>query len=75
MLRNTKIGYTAKILQVDLTKREFYGEEFKHEDRIKRIGGAGLGAKIFWEEVPTGVSWHDPNNGLILKTSPLAGTG
>ena len=37
------------------------------------LGGAGLGAKILWEEVPAGVNWDDPENRLVLGTGPLAG--
>jgi aldehyde:ferredoxin oxidoreductase len=75
MMKDKTFGSTGKILRVDLTKRECSEEEFTHEDRVKWIGGTGLGAKILWEEVPRGVSWDDPDNRLILGTGPLTGTG
>lgn len=68
-------GYTQRVLRVDLTKRELSDEEFKHDDRVKWIGGTGLGAKILWEEVHEGVEWNDPDNRLVLATGPLNGTG
>jgi len=37
------------------------------------LGGAGLGAKILWEEVPAAVGWDHPENRLVLATGPLAG--
>jgi aldehyde:ferredoxin oxidoreductase len=37
------------------------------------LGGAGLGAKILWDEVPADVGWDHPENRLILATGPLAG--
>jgi aldehyde:ferredoxin oxidoreductase len=37
------------------------------------VGGAGLGAKILWEEVPPDTAWDHPDNRLILATGPLAG--
>lgn len=75
MLGDKEFGYTTKILRVDLTKRAFHEEEFKYADRIRWIGGTGLGAKILWEEVPVGIAWNDPANRLIFGTGPLTGTG
>ena len=37
------------------------------------LGGAGLGAKILWDEVPADVGWDHPENRLVLGTGPLAG--
>jgi len=75
MSDDKKFGYTTRILRANLTKNEFSEEEFNEKDRIKWIGGTGLGAKILWEEVPRGVSWDDPDNRLIFGTGPLTGTG
>jgi aldehyde:ferredoxin oxidoreductase len=75
MKKDKNFGYTTKILRIDLKKREYYEEEFKCEDRIKWIGGTGLGAKILLEEIPRGVSWDDPDNKLIFGIGPLTGTG
>jgi len=74
MPQNSEFGYTARILRVNLTKKESCEEEFKFEDRIKWIGGTGLGAKILWEEVPRGVAWDGPENRLVFGTGPLNGT-
>ena len=62
MSNNKKFGYTTRIIRANLTKNGFPEEEFKDEDRIKWIGGTGLGAKILWKEVPRGVSWDDLDN-------------
>ena len=45
-MKDKTFGYAGKIFRVDLTKRECSKEEFRHEDRVKWIGGTGLGAKI-----------------------------
>jgi aldehyde:ferredoxin oxidoreductase len=37
------------------------------------IGGAGLGAKLLWEEVRPDQGWDHGENRLILATGPLAG--
>ena len=67
-------GYMGRILRVNLTRRESSEEEFDLEDRRKWIGGTGFGAKILWEEVPSKVSWDDPDNRLVFGTGPLNGT-
>ena len=37
------------------------------------IGGRGIAAKIYWDEVSPEVSAFDPENRLIFATGPLAG--
>ncbi|WP_300458116.1 aldehyde ferredoxin oxidoreductase C-terminal domain-containing protein [Desulfobacula sp.] len=67
-------GYTGKLLRVDLTDEssriEYIGEEIYR----KYIGGAGLGIKILYDEVPPKISWSDPGNRLVFATGPLNGT-
>ena len=72
-MSNSSFSYAGNILRVDLSSDLISKEEFKEEDRRKWIGGAGLGAKILWEEVPSHVKWDDPENRLIFATGPLAG--
>jgi aldehyde:ferredoxin oxidoreductase len=38
------------------------------------LGGAGIGARIFWEEVPPDTRAYDPRNLLRFNTGPLTGT-
>jgi len=66
-------GYAGKILRVDLTSGRIWSEPWLPEDMRLYVGGAGLGAKILWEEVPANVAWDHPENRLILATGPLAG--
>ena len=65
-------GYSGNILRVDLST----GNVNKiptddYQDRF--LGGRGIAAKIYWDEVPPGVSAFDPDNRLILITGPIAG--
>lgn len=67
-------GYAGKLLRVDLTKgRVSYGE-LDEETAREYLGGAGLGAKILYDEVSPEVKWDDPDNRLILASGPLGGT-
>jgi len=64
----------GRMLRVDLTN-ELITEESLDEAVLRQyIGGAGLGAKVLYDEVPPGVEWADPENRLILATGPLNGT-
>ncbi len=37
------------------------------------LGGRGIAAKIYWDEVPPEVKAFDPENRLVFATGPLAG--
>jgi len=71
----TKIGYTGKILRVDLSEQKTWTEDLDEATVRKWVGGVGLGTKFLYEEVPPGVKWSDPENRLIWTSGPLAGSG
>ena len=65
-------GYAGKILRIDLSSRNItsvptaaYAERF--------IGGRGIAAKIYWDEMPPEVEAFDPENRLIFALGPMAG--
>ena len=65
-------GYAGKILRIDLSSgnttllpTEYYAERF--------IGGRGIAAKIYWDEVKPDTKAFDAENHLIFVTGPLAG--
>ena len=66
-------GYAGRILSLDLstggveeTPTESYSPLF--------LGGRGIAAKIYWDEVPPDVSPFDPQNRLIFITGPVTAT-
>ncbi len=67
-------GYAGKILRVDLTKGQASTETLDEATLRKYIGGAVLGIKYVYDEVPPGVEWSDPDNRLFLGSGPLGGT-
>ena len=67
-------GYAGRILRVDLSTGRTWTEEVDPQMARTYVGGASLGAKILWEEVPPEVTWDHPDNRLIMATGPLAGT-
>src|SRR5574341_1070366 len=66
-------GYAGRILRVDLTSGRIWSHPWSPEEMRLYLGGAGLGAKILWDEVPAEAGWDHPENRLILATGPLAG--
>jgi len=66
-------GYWNKILRVDLTSREIITEDVGDAVYQLFIGGAGIGAKILWEEVPLEVSPFDTDNKIIFSVGPFQG--
>lgn len=68
------LGYHGKILRADLSKPGFIVDKIEEAVLRKYVGGAALGAKYLYDEVPPGVAWSDPGNRIILASGPLGGT-
>jgi len=69
-----QFGYAGNILKVDLSSG--HTARMATEDYAHRfVGGMGVAAKIYWDEVPPQVKAFDPENCLIFTTGPLAGIG
>ncbi|HJX12404.1 MAG TPA: aldehyde ferredoxin oxidoreductase C-terminal domain-containing protein [Dehalococcoidales bacterium] len=67
-------GYAGRMLRVDLTSGETTGEPLDEGVLRKYVGGAALGIKYLYDEVPPGIEWSDPANHLFLFSGPLGGT-
>jgi len=67
------LGWTGKILRVDLSGRRSWVEPTeRYAERF--IGGIGIGYKVLWDEVGPEVSALDPENRLVFAPGPLTGT-
>jgi aldehyde:ferredoxin oxidoreductase len=67
-------GYMGNILRVDLTKGTAVSE--KLDERLARdfLGGRGLGSKVLYDEMRSGVDPLSPENVMIFAVGPLTGT-
>lgn len=66
-------GWVGKILRVDLTSGKM--TETPTNDYVPRlIGGRGIGAMVYWEEVLPTCKAFDSENALIFMTGPATGT-
>jgi aldehyde:ferredoxin oxidoreductase len=66
--------YSGRILRVDLTSGQVSEEHLDAATLRAFVGGTGLGVKILYDEVPTGVGPFDPENRMIFASGPLGGT-
>ncbi|MBI2934933.1 MAG: hypothetical protein HYY29_05115 [Chloroflexi bacterium] len=69
---NSMPGYAGRIARVDLSTgavshipTENYSQDC--------VGGQGIAARIYWDEVPASVRAFDPGNRLIFANGPCAG--
>jgi aldehyde:ferredoxin oxidoreductase len=67
-------GYIGWTLRIDLSSKTVSREPLDQSILRKFIGGAGLGAKYLYDEVPPGVEWSDAGNRLIFFSGPFGGT-
>jgi aldehyde:ferredoxin oxidoreductase len=70
----TLYGYAGKILRVNLTNKSFTSEDVKEGDACLYLGGAGLAARILYEELPKGIDPLSPGSKIIFATGPLTAT-
>ena len=65
-------GYAGKILRVDLSSGSTsYTPTMDYAEKF--VGGRGIAAKIYWDEVPPEVNAFDSENRIIFATGPLGG--
>jgi aldehyde:ferredoxin oxidoreductase len=66
-------GYLGKILRVNLSTREHRVEQLKENEVVQLLGGRGLAAKRYYDEIGPEVRPFDPANKVVLMTGPLTG--
>ncbi|HED00380.1 MAG TPA: hypothetical protein ENN18_08355 [Proteobacteria bacterium] len=68
-------GWIGRCLRINLTEGRHNIEEIDPGLLEKFIGGRGLGARIFTDEVSPQVDPLSPENKLVFSSGPLVGTG
>ena len=67
-------NYSAQLLRVDLSAEKTTKEEIESSTLRNYVGGCALGAKLMYDEIPTGITFADPQNRLMILAGPLSGT-
>ncbi len=71
-LGTEKAGYAGKILRIDLSSgRITHAHTWDYAPKF--LGGRGLAAKIYWDDVPPETKAFDPDNPLLIFIGPLCG--
>ena len=66
----TDFGYAGKILKIDLSTGS--ASQLSTADYADRfLGGRGIAARLYWDEVTPQARAFDPENALIFSTGPM----
>ena len=68
------MGWTRKILRIDLTTGNVKSEPLNMDWALKYIGQRGLASKYLIEEIDPKIDPLSPANKMIFATGPLTGT-
>ncbi|MCS7125403.1 MAG: aldehyde ferredoxin oxidoreductase family protein [Aigarchaeota archaeon] len=66
-------GYNGKIIRINLSKKKTVIEEVPRPWLMKYLGGRGLAARYYYEEVGPEIQPFSPENKLFIMTGPLTG--
>ena len=69
-----KGGYFGKVLEIDLSKKEYKTRNISDEVYRKYIGGSGLGAYMLFTELPAKAEPLSEDNFIFVGTGALNGT-
>jgi aldehyde:ferredoxin oxidoreductase len=67
-------SYNFKILNIDLSEKKYFIEEYSEKIAKLLLGGKGLGTYLLYKNTKKGFSPLSPENPLIIVTGPLTGT-
>jgi len=67
-------GYAGKLLRVNLSAGTWRDEPLTNELAEGYIGGAGMAARILYDELKPGIDPLSPENKAIFLTGPVVGT-
>jgi len=66
-------GYALKLLRIDLSSRSYKAEDIPCEYFRTLLGGRGVAAKYYYDEIGSGAAPYSDENKLIFMTGPLTG--
>lgn len=66
-------GYMGKILRINLSTKKYQTEPLKENEVLKLLGGRGLAAKSYYDEIAPQIKSFDPDNKIFFFTGPLTG--
>lgn len=73
-MTNNLMGYTGRLLRIDLTRQTYRVESIPQWILADYIGGRGLTARYCYDEIQPGTDPMGPENKIFFATGPLTGT-
>lgn len=67
------LGWTGRILRVNLTAKTHRSEPFSEEFAQTWVGGRGFAVKILFDELQPGIDPLGPENKLVVALGPISG--
>ena len=67
-------GYTQKLLRINLTESTYSSEDIPEKYYRELLGGRGVAAKYYYDEIGPEVRAFSDENKIIFMTGPLTGT-
>ena len=67
-------GYCGKVMRVNLRTRTTSVEPLKENEVRQLLGGRGIAAKYYYDEIGPGVDALSEENKIFFFTGPLTGT-
>jgi aldehyde:ferredoxin oxidoreductase len=67
-------GYTLKLLRINLTEESYQAEDIPETYFRALLGGRGVAAKYYYDEIGPDIKPFSDGNKLIFMTGPLTGT-
>jgi aldehyde:ferredoxin oxidoreductase len=67
-------GYCGKIMRVNLSRKTATVEPLEESLIRQLLGGRGIAAKYYYDEIPAGIDELGPENKIFFFTGPLTGT-
>jgi len=69
------IGTSNRILEIDLSAKKFEINEIKKKDLDMYLGGKGMGLKLLYDRMESGVDPLGPNNMIAFTMGVILGSG
>ncbi len=67
------MGYTDKILYINLNNSEVKEKNVPPQMKEKFIGGKGYGLRLLWDATKPDTKWNDPENEINISSGPIGG--
>lgn len=67
-------GWTGTILRINLSLQKVERQPLNEDVRLHFLGGRGINSRLLYQEVPPQLEPFNPDNTIILGSSPFSGT-